>query len=321
MKMRKFAAILFSAAMMLNMGTAAMAEDVTSVDISKKYTAVNAGTTKPEETFEFTVSAGRVTESDAIAPVISGFSIAFTGENASAATRTNTLTLPSFSQVGIYSYEISETAGSKAGVDYDESAITMQVTVTQGADGLERSVVFKNAEGEKLNSAEFTNTYSAGSISVSKEVTGNMGDTQKYFDVYVTVTNPSGKDAPVSYSVSGGSYEDNPTTINAGEKITFKLKADETITIANVPYGVSYTVEEADYTTSGYDAAVYSGSDGNNGNGTVDSAAETVKITNNKGVQVDTGINLDSMPYVMILCLVAVCAVVMFVRKRFSANR
>ena len=324
MKMKKIAAIIFSAAMVLNMGAAAMAANVSSVDISKSYTAVNDGTTKPEATFEFTVSDGVVTESDATAPSIDGFSIAFTGADAAALSKVYTLNLPTFEKVGIYTYQISETAGNEAGVSYSTTPITMQVTVTQGETGLERSVVFKDEDGNKLTGAEFVNTYSAGDISISKKVTGNMGDTSKYFDVTVTVTNPADKDAPDTYAVSGGSAEaGNPATITAGTATTFELKSGDTITIENVPYNVAYTVVEADYTgnNGGYDAAIYDGTDGATGTGIVDSASEKVEITNNKGVKVETGINLDSMPYIMILALVTVCAVVMFARKRFSANR
>jgi pilin isopeptide linkage protein len=322
MKMKKIAAIIFSAAMVLNMGAAAMAEDTLSVNISKSYTAVNDGTTKPEETFNFTVSDGVVTEADegVTAPEIADFSIAFTGNDATATSKTNTLQLPTFGRVGIYTYTISETPGNTAGVSYSTTPITMQVTVTQGETDLERSVVFKDAAGEKLTGAAFVNTYRAGNISISKKVTGNMGDTSKYFDVKVTVTNPVGKDASATYAVSGGSNDENPTTITAGTATTFKLKADDTITIANVPYDATYTVVEADYSAEKY-TATYSGSDGSDGTGTVSDATETVEITNNKGVTVETGINLDSMPYIMILALVAVCAVVMFARKRFSANR
>ena len=90
------------------------------------------------------------------------------------------------------------------------------------------------------------------------------------------------------------------------------------MTFTNIPYGVTYTVEEADYTSDGYKTTYALGDN----NKKIDSASDSVDITNNKNNdKIDTGINLDSMPYIMILALVAVCAVVMFARKRFSANR
>ena len=110
--------------------------------------------------------------------------------------------------------------------------------------------------------------------------------------------------------------------------MTISICAGEDVTFSNIPAGVTYTVaEQAKHAET--DA---NGSDGSKGytvsytksdeSQTISAGdADTVTVKNTKGTTVDTGINLDSMPYIMILCLVAVCAVVMFVRKRFSANR
>ena len=100
-----------------------------------------------------------------------------------------------------------------------------------------------------------------------------------------------------------------------GLTYTIALGDSESVTLDNIPAGVSYTVSE--------DAENYT-SDKTNGTFTGDIAAndaDTVSFTNTLNRGIDTGINLDSMPYIMILCLVAVCAVVLFVRKRTSANR
>ena len=42
----------------------------------------------------------------------------------------------------------------------------------------------------------------------------------------------------------------------------------------------------------------------------------TCTITNNKDIDVDTGVSLDSLPYILVLAAVAVIAAVLFVRKR-----
>ena len=47
-----------------------------------------------------------------------------------------------------------------------------------------------------------------------------------------------------AYAVSGGSNENNPSSIVIGTPTTFYLKDQETISIANLPYGVTYTVAE-----------------------------------------------------------------------------
>lgn len=157
-------------------------------------------------------------------------------------------------------------------------------------------------------SGSFENTYSAGELSVSKTVTGNLGDKTKYFEFKVTLTGEDGKTYADSYSVTGGSYESNPSTIKVGEETTFYLKHDETIHIANLPYDVTYSVTETP--VEGYTTNQTGDS------GTINSVQQTAAFTNDKdGGAVDTGISLDSVPFILIL---AVCAgaVVLFVVKR-----
>ena len=164
----------------------------------------------------------------------------------------------------------------------------------------------------------FTNEYSAGSLAVKKEVTGNLGDTTKEFEVTVTFTKPTGKTISSTIRYTDGTAKTIAPSdwTNGTAEVVIYLKHDETVTFTNIPYGVTYTVEEGDYTAEadgGYDAATYVFSDETNKK--IDTASDTVTITNNKSVGVDTGITLDSLPFVLIL---AVCAgaVVLFVVKR-----
>ena len=82
----------------------------------------------------------------------------------------------------------------------------------------------------------------------------------------------------------------------------------------NIPYDVTYTVVEKDYkTTDGYDAADYNFSDIDK---KIDSANDTVTITNNKGGTVDTGVILDNAPYILMLAVVAGGAMTLVIKKR-----
>ena len=83
--------------------------------------------------------------------------------------------------------------------------------------------------------------------------------------------------------------------------------------ITNIPYGVTYTVVEDNYTTEGYNAADYSFDDANK---TIDSAQDTVTITNEKNGMIDTGIYMDSLPYVLALALIFGFGAVLFIRRR-----
>ena len=111
---------------------------------------------------------------------------------------------------------------------------------------------------------------------------------------------------------TGGQYEEAVTVAN--NTATIQVKHGDTVTFANVPEGVTWTVAEADYSSEGYDAADYSTE-----SSTMTAGGEaTCTITNNKSVTVDTGISLDSLPYILIVAVVLSAAVVMFINKRRS---
>lgn len=210
--------------------------------------------------------------------------------------KTAIITLPdNYSSVGVYTYSFKEIPGKTAGVTYYDKEIKLVVTVLQGENGrLRVAAVHTEAEGGD-KAYKFPNEYSAGSLAIAKVVTGNMGDKEKYFKVSVTLTGEKEKDYAASYSVTGGSYEENPEIIEIGIPTDFYLKHDDTITIENLPYGVTYTVVEDDYTTDeegkkNYDKAAYTLSDENC---KIDSASDTVTITNNKDTDIDTGVLLE----------------------------
>lgn len=93
------------------------------------------------------------------------------------------------------------------------------------------------------------------------------------------------------------------------------LKHDQTITFTNLPFGVTYDVTEADYTKAkgGYDAPVYMYT---NTNKTVNKTFQNVTITNNKGGDIDTGVNLTTLPYILVFAGVIVIAGAAFITRR-----
>ena len=334
--MKKIMSLLLALLLVMSLGSAAFADDytdMTTVTLTINYNETNEGSTSPAETLAFTIertsvtdSAEGVTAENMLVPTLDTVSYAEGDAGDTDMTKTLTITLPSYTSVGIYTYTITQTAGNKAGVSYWASDIRLVVTVVQDTNGLLRVATVHTEGGEGEKSDDITNTYSAGSLSVSKTVTGNMGDRSKYFAIKVTLTGKQGKTYAASYPVSGGSKlgngtdDSNSSTISIGAPATFFLKHGETFTIKNLPYGVTYTVAEADYTgeNGGYNPADYTYSDSETVK-TVDTALETVEITNNKQAIVDTGIVLDSLPYVLLLVL-SIGGVVLFVLKRRSSR-
>lgn len=318
--MKKFIAILL-ALMLLGLSAASLAEgdtgeptaptDMTSVTVTKVYKLEGAGTS-PAETFTLEqVGVGRVTSGEAMeAPALG----AITGAafNAGAATEDGakgeiTIALPTYSNVGVYEYTLQEVAGTTGGVTYYGAPIRLVVTVINGEENKLR-VAAVHTESEGTKSDEFENTYSAGALNVTKTVTGNLGDKSQFFEFKVTLTGEEGKTYAESYAVSGGSREGNPSSIEIGKEATFYLKHGETLTIANLPYGVSYTVTETE--AEGYTPT----KEGDTGK--IGAASQTAAFTNDRTTTVDTGITTDSLPYVLLLGIVALAGAVLFIKRR-----
>lgn len=327
--MKKIVSTLLAAALCLSMSSVAFAEepetyqDMGTVTITKDYNATNTGTTSPAESFNFTIertsvtdAAAGVTAENMPIPTIGSVTYNAGGAGSENKSQNITVVLPEYTSVGIYTYTIKETAGATAGVDYYGKDITLKVTVIQDTDGKVR-VAAVHTEGEnEAKSDNFSNTYSAGSLTVTKKVTGNMGDQSKDFIVLVEFTAPEGKTVNEAISYTDGTEKKTVVVSdwkNGKATAQITLKHDESVSFTNIPYGVTYTVTEADYTSDGYDAAVYEFSDGNR---KIDSAGDNVTVTNNKGTTVDTGVFIDSLPYIMLLAIVGVGAILFVSRRR-----
>nr|WP_296192978.1 FctA domain-containing protein [uncultured Anaerobutyricum sp.] len=316
-RVKRIFACLLALTMMFGLSATAFADetytDQSTVTIKKSYKLTNAGTTSPRETFTLEqVGKGEVKDGDATSAPALGTITGATFQEGGAATGDGaigeiTVTLPTYEKVGVYEYTLKEVAGTTAGVTYYGANIKLVVTVINGSDGkLRIAAVHTESEGDKKDT--FENTYSAGTLNVSKTVTGNLGDKEKYFEFKVTLTGETGKTYAGSYAVSGGTNTSNPSTIEIGKETTFLLKHGETISIANLPYGVSYTVTET--TADGYTTAK------NGDTGKIKEADQTAAFTNSKTGEVDTGVYLDNLPYILVFAGVLAIAAVFVVRRR-----
>ena len=329
-KTKKLLACLIAAATMFTMGSTAFAAeaDATPVDkatvtIHKQYKLIGEGTS-PEETFTLVqYGSGKVTDGDAeSAPhlgTITGALFTKGAATASGTTKDITIELPTYEKVGVYEYTLHEVNRNNAGVTYYENNIKLVVTVIQGENGKLRiaAVHAEAANGEKSDT--FENTYSANSLPVKKVVTGNLGDKEKLFDVTVTLKNNTGKTMASDISYTAGGKENTIKTSDwNGTTVTknIQLKNNQTITFTNLPFGVEYAVTEADYTGNkgGYDAPKY---EYKNNDKKISVADQLVTITNNKNSDnIDTGINLTTLPYILVFAGVIVIAGAAFITRR-----
>lgn len=268
-----------------------------TVSIGKTLKLANDGTVNPEETF-YLIQTGKIsTDSsvtgDDIPDLVAmdhptGYTgtaddklvgVTTFGEGAvtTAGVRQNIeITLPNYTAVGIYKYTLSEVNNGTAGMTYWGNDILLFITIGQDEDGkfcvtavhCEEEFDPEDPGANKVDS--FTNTYSAGKFSVNKQVTGSLGDRDKYFEFTVTFEGESGKDystaTGITYdggsaglAITGGTGENavnidttnkviDITGLGTGKKtVTFYLKHGDTVTFDNIPYGVKYTYAEADY--------------------------------------------------------------------------
>ena len=340
--MKKFLAILMAAMMLLSMATVAMADgetvssDMSEITVTKVYELEGKGAS-PEEIF----TLAEVNPVQRTAPEgvnanqipglgdITGAKYA-AGEAGSAnKTKTISIALPDaskFPKVGVYTYMLKETSNNNAGVEYYTKNIKLVISIVNNDDGTNRIAAVHTEDGfNGTGSAKkdtFTNTYKAGELKISKFVDGNMGDKTEYFKFTVKLDGLSEKNFPAAgFKVTGGTNENNPTTITPNSSaVNFYLKHGETITIENIPYGMTYEVTEELASNSGYTTVVKIGETAvetdMDPTGTIGAATTNVTYTNTKNEGVDTGVSLDTLPYVLVLALAGAGLVLMIARKR-----
>jgi len=335
-KMKKLLAGFMAATMIMSMNMVAFAEtsdgvaasDPITFKFEKTYKTADGKTpaTFPLETlkFEVTVPEG-ITNPDSTMISIEDHTMSVNPEDI-------TVTVPEYSKVGLYEYTITETTGNTQGVTYANTTFNVKVVATYNDkhDKIVTEVVFITPDGDEGKIDSFENIYDLAALDVSKVVTGNLGSTTKEFEVDVTFTKESNKEVKSNITYVDG---DETLTIPASafdesdsKTVTITVKHGETVSFTNIPYGITWKVEEHDYTKGdansddGYEAPVYSDNDAAEADaqGTANTVdADTVEITNKKGVEVNTGISLDNMPYIMVLAMVAL-GLVGFVSKKRS---
>ena len=213
-----------------------------------------------------------------------------------------------------------------------------------------------NVKAEDLNSERVVNFYAhykkaTSNVTITKQVTGLLGDTNKDFEFRVNITR-NGADCSAGVTAKKG---DQTVSLNS-----FNLKHNETVTLENVPIGATIKVTEAapgkHYTVSAtgqsgerdgssdvtftYAAAANTStaSDADEADlmllsmdedTTVDADAvaladatdktvtnNAITVTNHATLKPDTGVLLDTLPYIVILAVVAGGGILLMLRKR-----
>lgn len=333
-----------------------------------KYLVMDADANVPNATSEFTITPGRAVDATADTPAIyAGIgtpminSAIFTpGDTTTPGTPTNpdesdkkyatkTVTVDfssiSFTAPGIYRYIITEKPST-------DSAITNDATTTRTLDAYVKYKTGSETELEVTDyvlhegsdnpniatkSAGFTNTYTTNNLTLTKNVTGNQGNRDKYFEFTVNITDAVAgtvytvdlSNAETTPSVDGEESKTNQSSLIVGEDGTvtaiYYLKDDQSIVIQGITAETKYQITESDYSKDGY-TTTYTLDSGSAESGntfaeqTMGNASHTVLFTNNKTGVVPTGILLETAPYLILGVIVIAGVIALFVTRRRRAN-
>ncbi len=152
----------------------------------------------------------------------------------------------------------------------------------------------------------------SANLTVTKTVTGKLGDTNKAFTFTIT------KDGKPVNNITEDNIEvsDGAQWLNDGNG-KFTLKDGATITFKNLPSG-EYKVIEDSYThyETSYVVDSKTPENGQEARVTIGTDAKTLAFTNYCTLFPDTGVLLDTLPYIVILAVVAGGVALLMLRKR-----
>jgi hypothetical protein len=169
---------------------------------------------------------------------------------------------------------------------------------------------------EKLTTVVITNTRIKGKLTVSKQVTGNMGDTSsnKKFPFHLTLNDEEGNSVgTLTYEKGKKGETGNKTTGSLSPNPSdgsyqFELAHNEEIVFKGIPTGSSYTIEEIAGTEDPYQTSLQVDNgewvEENSYSGTF-VIPTAITFRNHKNVQIPTGIFTEGLPYLLMVVFAA----------------
>lgn len=326
--MKKIIALLLAVIMVMGLATVVSAETKgdakpdTANTFVKKYTVVKG--TAPAETFDFGEATfvkfydqyGAEVASDkvpATKPTITVGDAVFADALTATDTANVTVSVSDYENVtlGKYVYSITEVDQHTAGVTYNTKPMYLVVTISRDEESKQHYVAalhYETEDGKKTG--ELENVYNSGKLTVTKQITGNMADMEKDFEFTIVLTAPAGDTIKSELTINVGNAAAEKDTPNAATKTyTYSIGDGESIVIDNIPAGVTYTISEKN---GDYKQTVTAGAL------TGDIAAnddDKVEVTNDLTKEIDTGIVMDSVPFI-VMAVIAVIGLAAFTAKK-----
>lgn len=157
----------------------------------------------------------------------------------------------------------------------------------------------------------------SANLTVTKTVTGKLGDTNKAFTF--TITKADGTAVNIA-SANIEISEADRAKVEWLDNGKFTLKDGASITFKNLPSG-EYKIVEDDYIGEKYETSWQIGTDGKvyeknrTATVTIGTTEQTVHFTNHRTLEPDLGVLLDTLPYIVILAVVAGGVALLMLRK------
>ena len=157
----------------------------------------------------------------------------------------------------------------------------------------------------------------SANLTVTKTVTGKLGDTNKAFTF--TITKADGTAVNIT-SANIEISEADRAKVEWLDNGKFTLKDGASITFKNLPSG-EYKIVEDDYIGEKYETSWQIGTDGKvyeknrTATVTIGTTEQTVHFTNHRTLEPDLGVLLDTLPYIVILAVVAGGVALLMLRK------
>ena len=243
---------------------------------------------------------------------------------------------------GKYCFEIKENVPTNKtpGVTYNETTRYLVITVANNNDltgyvyyaqlydsSYSPATSIKDkATGAKVDGGNaFTNTYTANNVVISKDIKGSLGDLAAKFNFTVKLSYANDKTAEqyvgakvTEYNGETAEIKNHVWAIDNTTEHTISLGRNQSITLTNLPEGVTVTVVETD-------GGEYTVTESDDTTGTLENSTITATITrtdgkigfiNTKEGTPDMGVVLDNAPYIGMLAIVAIGGVALMLNKR-----
>jgi hypothetical protein len=243
---------------------------------------------------------------------------------------------------GKYCFEIKEDvpANKTPGVTYDETTRYLVITVANNNDltgyvyyaqlydsSYSPAASIKDkATGTKVpGDNAFTNTYTANNVVISKDIKGSLSDLAAKFNFTVKLSYANGKTAGqyvgakvTEYDGETQNVKDHVWAIDNTAEHSISLGRNQSITLTNLPEGVTVTVVETD--GSEYTVTLSEDTTGTLSGSTITATISNVDgkigFVNTKEGTPDMGVVLDNAPYIAMLAIVAIGGVALMLNKR-----